>query len=153
MDLRVVIVKRSGASIRLAFKFLFFLAVQGCSLGWRDTFNSTVLESSKNEKLYVNTLNWGVTDDHQISAISLDADKLRDRSDTLGSIEGLDPFIYRFKDDTLTLYFDGEANYHLSDEIKTIYVNYRALDKAQYNTTYLKAMHNIEEYRTVPKRR
>ncbi|GAA4779414.1 hypothetical protein GCM10023231_02730 [Olivibacter ginsenosidimutans] len=111
------------------------------------------MESSKKEKIYVNTLNWGVTDDHQISAISLNADKVRDRSDTVGSVKGLDPFVYRFKDDTLTLYFDGEVNYRLLDKMKTVFVRYQTLDKGKYRTVYAKAINRIDGYSTVPPRK
>jgi len=48
------------------------MAVMSCSPGLDDTFNSEVLISNKGEKIYINTLNWGLTDDHQLSAISSD---------------------------------------------------------------------------------
>lgn len=139
--------------IRVIFSVACCLFVQSCSSGGQDTFSTVLLESSKKEKIYVNTLNWGVTDDHQISAISLDADKVRDRSDTIGSVKGLDPFVYRFKDDTLTLYFDGEANYRLFDTLKTVYVRYQTLDKAEYRAVYAKAINSIDGYSTVPPRK
>lgn len=125
--------------------------IMGCASGLNDTFNSEVLASSDGEKIYVNTLNWGITDDHQITAISANKDKARERSDTTDVVKGLEPFLYTFKDDTLSLYFDGNINYKVKNKFKTIYVKYVSLDKKRYREVKAKAYNNEEGYFTVPK--
>ncbi|PWG77985.1 hypothetical protein DDR33_24620 [Pararcticibacter amylolyticus] len=128
------------------------MVVMSCSSNLDDTFNSEVLVSSKLEKVYINTLNWGLTDDNQLSAISSNVDKLRKRSDTLGTVKGLEPFIYTFKTDTLSLYFDGEITYQVQDHFKTIHIKYIVLNKKEYRELRTKAYNNEEGYHSVPKR-
>ncbi|WP_256002766.1 hypothetical protein [Pedobacter deserti] len=129
-----------------------FLVLQGCSSDFGDSFTSQALTSSKGEVIYVNTLNWGVTDDHQLSAVSTDLNKLSERTDTAGTIEGLEPFIYSFKNDSLTLYFDREVAYNVGERFKTIRVSYVSLDGEEFRGLRAKAYKN-DDYYCVPKRR
>ena len=124
-----------------------------CAPAMQDTFNSEILVSSKGEKIYVNTLNWGITDDNQISVVSNDPDKAKDRSDSSDVVKGLDPFIYRFKNDTLGLYFDGKVDYRVKDSFRTIEVDYIALNRREYNLLRQKAFNNVDGYRAVPVRK
>ncbi len=128
------------------------IAVMSCSPSLDDTFNSEVLISNKGEKIYINTLNWGLTDDHQLSAISSDVNKIRKRSDTVGTVKGLEPFIYTFKGDTLSLYFDGKITYQVKDIFRTIHIKYIVLNKKEYRGVRTMAYNNEEGYRSVPKR-
>jgi hypothetical protein len=73
-----------------------------------DTFQSKKLVSSKGEKFYINTLNWGMTDDNQYTVISKDFNRLKERGDTIGGISGLTPFIYKFSNDTWRSFFQKE---------------------------------------------
>jgi hypothetical protein len=61
------------------------------------SFHSNVLISSKGEKIFVNSINWGVTGDYQLSVISKDSLRLKDRNDTIGTIKGIKPFIMNLK--------------------------------------------------------
>lgn len=125
---------------------------QSCTPIMNDTFNSEVLISSKMEKIYINTLNWGMTDDYQISAISSNRDKVQKRSDTRNTVRGLEPLIYVFKNDTLSLYFDGKVTYYIKEKFNTIHVNYKALNNAEYRFIQEKAYQNNDGYHLVPKR-
>ncbi len=128
------------------------MAVMSCSSNLDDTFNSEILVSSKLEKVYINTLNWGLTDDNQLSAISSNVNKLRRRSDTVGTLKGLEPFIYTFKGDTLSLYFDGKITYQVKDNFRTIPIKHIVLNKKEYEALRTKAYNNEEGYHSVPKR-
>ncbi len=131
---------------------LTLFMLQGCLPDMNDTFNRITLVSSKQERIYINTLNWGMTDDHQLSAISGDKDKLRERSDGVGVVKGLEPFFYTFKNDTLNLYFKDNVNYRIAEKFKTIHVNYVLLGTQSYYDYYQKAIHNSDGYKTVPNR-
>ncbi|MBD1422577.1 hypothetical protein [Sphingobacterium chuzhouense] len=72
----------------------------------KDTFISRELISSKDEKLYINTLNWGMTGDKQYTVITKDPTRLRERKDIIGGVDGLSPFVYKFANDTLTIYYN-----------------------------------------------
>jgi hypothetical protein len=137
--------------IKLCLAAFSLVVNMGCSSDVKDTFNSEELISSKGERVYINTLNWGVTDDYQISAISNNKDKVRERSDTLNVVKGLEPFIYTFRNDTLTLYFDGEVNYKIKGDFETIHVNYIPLNKKAYKEIRTKAYNNEGGYYSVPK--
>lgn len=125
---------------------------QSCTPIISDTFNSEVLISSKEEKIYINTLNWGLTDDYQISAVSSNKNKVQKRSDTVNVVKGLEPFIYAFKNDTLTLYFDGDVTYYIGEKFNTIDVNYKSLNTIEYRILQEKAYKNKDGYYSVPKR-
>lgn len=135
---------------RLFLLVLTLTITFSCLSALEDTFNSKELISSKGEKIYVNTLNWGVTDNHQISAISASKDKVKERSDTLETVRGLEPFLYSFKNDTLSFYFDDIVRYRRKDDFKTIYINYISLAKEDYQKIQTKAYKNQEGYHSVP---
>jgi hypothetical protein len=90
------------------------------------------LVSSTGEKIYVNSINWGVTDDYQLSVISRDSLRLKERNDSVGSVQGLNPFIYQFNSDTLTLFFYKTINYKLKDRLKSFTVIYKVVDESEY---------------------
>ena len=67
--------------------------------------SSNTIKGSK-DSLYIITKNWGVTGDNQLTIISPTNDKSSDLSSdstTRYVFRGLDPFVYRFKNDTLLL--------------------------------------------------
>jgi hypothetical protein len=130
---------------------LFFLLLFSCSSPVMDTFNSKELISSKGEKIYINSLNWGATDDNQITAISSDKEKVKERSDTLEAVKGLEPFIYSFKSDSLKLFFHNEITFEVKENFKTIHVSYIVLRAKEYNNIRQKAYNN-DEYHSVPMR-
>lgn len=114
-------------------------------------FESVELTSKRGEKLYVNTLNWGVTDDHQLTIITKNKEKLRYALDTVDAIKGLEPFVYSFKQDTLHLYFDNYVSYTIKDHLKSIHVKYSVLDDLKYISLKELASNN-NGYYSVPKR-
>lgn len=121
-----------------------------CASPLRDSFESRKLTSSKGENIYVNSVNWGVTDDHQLSIISSDSNRLGERTDTLGTVKGLDPFIYSFNNDSLKLYFHGKIRYRIAEKFKTIIVTYHALDPKVYYLLAAKSESNNSYYYSVP---
>ncbi|WP_129716152.1 hypothetical protein [Pedobacter sp. SYP-B3415] len=124
----------------------------GCLPSRKDTFNTVELTSSKGEKIYINSLNWGVTDDYQMTAISKDKKKARHRSDSINVIKGLDPFFYRFRNDTLNLYFDDQINYRIKEKFKTAHIRYIALSRQAYTVVQHKAYQNLDGYCAIPTR-
>lgn len=114
--------------------FIFILSItNSCSTtDCCGNFHSRVLISSTGEKIYVNSINWGVTDDYQLSVISRDSLRLKERNDSVGSVQGLNPFIYQFNSDTLTLFFYKTINYKLKDRLKSITVIYKVVDESEY---------------------
>jgi hypothetical protein len=119
---------------------LLFLLFVSCSSPIQDTFNSKELQSSKGEKIYINSLNWGITDDYQITAITSNKSKLKTRNDTTDIVKGLDPFIYSFKNDTLNLFFRNNISYELKEAFRTISIKYIVLSNEDFYKARLKAI-------------
>lgn len=135
--------------------FLFYVALSsklliiGCE-GVEDTYRRKELISSKGEKLYINTLNWGVTDDYQFTIVTKDMNKLKSRSDTLDAIKGLEPFIYKFSGDTLFLYASKEIKIAVQDSFQTIKIICDQVDHSNYMNLTYKAGQGVEGYQLVP---
>ena len=129
--------------------FLFFISFSPAVDG---TFNSIELISSKGEKVYINSLNWGVTDDYQNTAISTNKDKVKERADTIGTVKGFEPFFYSFKNDSLKLFFNDEVSYKLKESFKTINVSYQVLNDKEYRNVRQKSYIN-DGYSSIPKRK
>ena len=123
-----------------------------CSSPIRDTFNSVVLTSSAGEKIYINSLNWGMTDDNQMSIVTSNPKRLRDRADSVHTVDGLDPFFYSFENDTLKLFFDRRITYNVSENFKSIMLKYVALNAREYAKISRQAYENAG-YCAVPKRK
>lgn len=115
-----------------------------------DTFRSTELVSSQGEKIYVNTLNWGMTDDNQYTIVSKNRDRLKSRKDTVGGIKGLAPFIYRFNNDTLYLFFPKEKSINVDDDLQSVQLFYVPLDNKEYMNMLNKAGKGEDGYQLVP---
>jgi hypothetical protein len=130
---------------------IFILALESCESVLKDTFTSKKVVSSKGESLFINSINWGVTDDRQLSSISKNEKKLRERADSAATVKGLDPFIYSFSNDSLNLFFNDEVSYVTPDSFQSITITYHALSKKQWNSLYLMAIEN-NGYHTVPSR-
>lgn len=80
---------RAGNNLKLQHLLfiMFLLLLQACSTPLlQDSFRSKRLISSKGEKIFVNSINWGVTGDYQLSLISKDSLRLNNRNDTIGSV-------------------------------------------------------------------
>lgn len=93
-------------------------------------FKSKKLTSSKGENLYINTLNWGITNDYQLTVISKNLNQLKKRKDSIGAIKGLTPFIYSFKNDTLELI--SIDNIKVQEKFKTIKIKYTLVKNYEY---------------------
>jgi hypothetical protein len=135
-----------GVKILGVFFLLSFVWVQTMDA----TFNSKELVSSKGEKIYVNSLNWGVTDDHQLTCISSSKDKLKKINDTINICKGLQPFIYSFRNDTLKLFFKNKIFYRTKEYFKTIKIEYVTLNIIEYQEIMKKSFKN-DGYYSVPK--
>ncbi|MGJ1385970.1 hypothetical protein ACR782_07195 [Sphingobacterium spiritivorum] len=127
----------------------FIILIVGCDK-YGDTFRSKELVSSKGEKLYINTLNWGINDDNQYTIITKDADRLKDRTDTVDAINGLLPFVYRFSGDTLSVFYLKWRDISIKEKFKSIKINYNPLENRDYMNLINKAGKGQEGYQLVP---
>ncbi len=117
----------------------------------KDSFNSIKLTSSKDETIYINSINWGVSDDYQRTIITKDKNALKDRDYNIRYIDRLEPFIYSYNNDTLKLYFDEEINYRPEEKFSTIIIECIALDSRKYDKLRIRAFEN-DGYHCVPNR-
>ena|ERR1044071_3868152 len=131
---------------------ILLISVVRCSSTFEGTWYSSELISSRGERIYINSLNWGVTGDYQVSVITKDKKRLSDRSDTLGTVKGFEPFIYSFKNDTLQLFFDHSDYYRIDEKFNSITVIYRVVKGKENLVLYQKATHNLG-YHCVPMRK
>lgn len=115
-----------------------------------DTFNSIKLTSSKGENIYINTLNWGVNDDYQYTIVSKDSNKLKERKDTIEGIRGLDPFIYKFSNDTLTIVCRTEKTPKIVDEFNSILIKNITAENKGYIDILTMAITGKGGYHQVP---
>ncbi|MGJ1317991.1 hypothetical protein ACR776_05430 [Sphingobacterium spiritivorum] len=127
----------------------FIILIVGCDK-YGDKFRSKELVSSKGEKLYINTLNWGINDDNQYTIITKDADRLKDRTDTVDAINGLLPFVYRFSGDTLSVFYLKWRDISIKEKFKSIKINYNPLENRDYMNLINKAGKGQERYQLVP---
>ena len=127
---------------------VFILFNLGCSPLMKDSFNSVELTTTKGEKIYINSLNWGVTDDYQMTIISSNKKRIMVRKDTMDVVKGLEPFIYRFENDSLELFFKEEITYRVKDTFSTIKIVYKVLE----NTDYYRVRSSDNNYHSVPAR-
>jgi hypothetical protein len=128
---------------------LLLLSLFCCSPMYEDTFNSREIVSSQGEKIYINSLNWGMTDDYQLSIVTSDPTKLTERSDSVGTIKGLEPFIYTFRNDTLEIFFKNRIRYKVTEKFKSIFIKYTLLSSKEYTKIRMRANDN-DEYYLVP---
>lgn len=136
--------------LRLVQAFIIFIV--GCSSSVSDTFNSKELTSSKGEKIYINSLNWGMTDDNQMTIITSDSKRLNERSDTVNVVYGLEPFVYRFENDTLKLFFMEGVQYTVKEKFETIGLQYISLDREEFKKIKKRSYDN-DGYYSVPMRK
>lgn len=128
---------------------LFLAWIFGCSPLYEDTFNSREIVSSKGEKIYINSLNWGMSDDYQISIVTGNPNKLKERSDSVNSVKGLEPFIYTFKNDTLELFFKNRIRYRVEEQFNSVFVKYTLLKPKEYSKIRIRSNDN-DDYYSVP---
>jgi hypothetical protein len=100
--------------MKIALKIIIgFVFVVGLFIYWfvskiTDTFSPTYkrveLVSADNQKLYIKSMNWGLTGDSQLTVITTD-DEREFQIDSARQIifDGLEPFLYRTSNDTLFL--------------------------------------------------
>lgn len=129
---------------------LFLLILISCSneLGSQQ-LNQNEIVSSKGERIYISTINLGITGDKQFTAIT--NKKIIDVKDfdKTNSLKGLDPFIYSFSNDTLNLYFRNSVRYKVPFNTESIKIDYFELDNADYIELYKKTFEN-QLYHSVP---
>lgn len=115
-----------------------------------DTFRSKELVSSKGEKIYINTLSWGVTDDNQYTVVSGDENRLKEKKDTIGGVSGLTPFIYKFSNDTLAVFFQKGKKIDFNEGFNTIELKYISLENRDYMEMLSSAKMGEGGYHLVP---
>jgi hypothetical protein len=128
---------------------LFLLLTFGCSPLFEGTFNSREIVSSQGEKIYINSLNWGMTDDNQISVVTSNPNKLKERCDGVSAVKGLEPFIYTFKNDTLELFFKNKITYRVEEKFNSVFVKYTLLKSRVYAKIRIRSNDN-DDYYSVP---
>ncbi|RZK31941.1 MAG: hypothetical protein EOO61_17405 [Hymenobacter sp.] len=126
----------------------FFLPLlTSCSTESGD-YRCAKLISSKKETLYVKTYNWGINGDSQLSTLA-DNDVPIGFEDKGKSaiVAGLEPFIYRFAQDTLTLYSRSTLpSFPL--HCSSITVRYELVDNPSYMNLHRLLRH--KPYYSVP---
>ena len=130
--------------------YFCFLFVSCSSVN--EGFNSTELTSSTGEHIYINSINYGVTGDHQLSIITKNKYKLKYKTDTEGTVSGLNPFYYSFRNDSLTLYFNDTITYKMVERLESITVSYKKVDNSQYMKIVAESNHR-STYLSVPNRK
>lgn len=129
---------------------LFLISIISCSsdLGSQQLNQSEII-SSKGERIYISTINLGVTGDKQFTIIT--NKKIIDAKDfdKASSLKGLDPFIYSFSNDTLNLYFRNSVRYKVPFNTESIKVDYFELNNSDYIELYKKTFEN-KLYHSVP---
>ena len=117
---------------RMLLAILITVLFSSCFNTFVDSIKCKEIVSSKGEKVYIKSINWGVTDDKQATIITSDIEKMKTRTDTTGAAHILDPFLYRFKNDTLTLVFSEEKTYEIKEKFKTIKVKYIIVEFSEF---------------------
>jgi len=105
------------------------------SLPFEPTKKSTVLKTSRGETIYIKTINWGMTDDHQLTSITKDANKFNDQDDTLNTISGLQPFMYKFNKDTLHVIYRDTIFYKPTEKFNSLVISYKVVDRTEFDST------------------
>jgi len=104
--------------------------------GANGDFRQTRLVSSKGDTLYVKAYTWGVTGDQQLSTIAdSDAPIGWDDQQRADIVAGLEPFLYRFALDTLTLYARAPLP-RFAIRAPSVVVQYRQVDNPQFMTLF-----------------
>lgn len=109
------------------------LLLSSCSPNLGDgEYRCATLVSSSQERFYVKTYSWGLTGDRQLSTLSRENTPLgfEDQGNPM-VVEGLEPFLYRFANDTLTLY-SRSALPSFPLHGSSIIVRYELVDNARY---------------------
>ena len=117
---------------RMLLAILITVLFSSCFNTFVDSVRCKEIVSSKGEKVYIKSINWGVTDDKQATIITSDIEKMKTRTDTTGAAHILDPFLYRFKNDTLSLVFSEEKTYEIKEKFKTINVKYIIVEFSEF---------------------
>ena len=117
---------------RMLLAILITVLFSSCFNTFVDSVRCKEIVSSKGEKVYIKSINWGVTDDKQATIITSDIERMKTRTDTTGAVHILDPFLYRFKNDTLTLVFSEVKTYEIKEKFKTIKVKYIIVEFSEF---------------------
>ena len=111
--------------------FFFLLLVCSCT-SFEDDINYSEIISSKGEEIYILSVNWGVTGDYQLSAVTKNKHLFDYARDTMMSVNGINPFEFRFRNDTLTLFFRNSITYKVKEDFETIIVQYKIMNQDYY---------------------
>jgi hypothetical protein len=125
--------------------FLFLIGFVSCQNKQENEVIKEELKSSKGEIIYVCSINSGVTGDNQLTAISGTPLSLEDFK-KISPVRGLDPFVYSFSDDILTLYFRNKINYKIPFTFRSIIVKYYALNNAEFGQLFKNTFESKDFY-------
>lgn len=128
--------------------FLAIVLLKSC-VDVQDTFRSTELISSQGEKIYINTLSWGMTDDNQYTILSKNRDRLKHRQDTIDGVKGLTPFVYKFSHDTLYIFLQKGKTIDVKEELQSIQLNFTVLENREYMDLLNIAIKGEDGYRLI----
>lgn len=85
-----------------------------------------------------------------MSVVTKDPDRLMERSDTLDVVYGLDPFFYRFENDTLSLFFAHSIDYTVKEKFETIVLTSTVVTADELYAIQVRSEVN-DGYHSVPK--
>lgn len=125
---KMIIRRMKTMKNKIPILILSTIVLGSCFSAFEDAKKCTEIVSSQGEKIYIKSLRWGVTDDYQATIITSDINKMNTRSDTTGSVHLSEPFLYNFKNDTLSLFFCEEKNYEIKENFKTIKIKYTVVE-------------------------
>jgi hypothetical protein len=112
---------------------LSLFSLLSCQESNNEIYHNRKLVSKKGETIYVRSVNWGLTGDSQLSIITKDSLADLSSENNRDIVKGLDPFLYSFHKDTLTLYFYNTVTYRIKEKFSTIKVSYKKIQGAEYN--------------------
>ena len=96
------------------------------------------------EQIYIKSKNWGLTLDHQLTSISMNSNKKEIGIDSLSEyiFKGLDPFLYKFENDTLFIYNTNKIRVPPDLKLSKISIFQIIIKNTQYTELFKKANDN-----------
>jgi len=91
-----------------------------------------------------------VTDDNQHTIITKDVGRLKNRTDTVNAINGLSPFVYRFRGRYFVCFFLEWKEIDIKERFKSIKIDCNPLENREYMSIINKAGKGEEGCQLVP---
>lgn len=130
-----------GILIISIFLFANYLLLDSVENSYKPTFRKIEIKY-KNTKIFIKSKNWGVTDDNQITVISSEDDENFNIDKNKHFIfNGLTPFFYKQKNDTLFLFVRTKG--HVPKNFKS---NWKVIQTEVNNATMMN-LYNDKTYK------